>query len=133
MESTNKKWGVFVIALVAVLFFALGYLLYPELHTPKSATHMMPDGTMMRNDGMGAMEGMMHDMNASLEGKTGDAFDKEFLDQMIVHHEGAVAMAQQVLAVSRRPELLSLARAIISAQETEIQQMQQWRVQWFAR
>lgn len=81
---------------------------------------MMPDGTIMRNDGLSAMDGMMHDMNTALGGKSGDAFDEEFLDQMIVHHEGAVAMAQKVLEVSTRPELRSLAQAIISAQQKEI-------------
>lgn len=67
----------------------------------------------------------------SLEGKTGDAFDQAFLKEMIVHHEGAVVMAQQVLATSKRPELIKLANDIISAQTKEIAQMKEWQKAWF--
>ena len=58
-------------------------------------------------------------------------FDAAFIDGMIVHHEGAIAMAQQVLAESERPELLQMAEAIISAQQGEIAQMQGWRGEWY--
>ena len=77
------------------------------------------------------MQHAMDQMTTSLEGKTGEAFDKAFLEEMIVHHEGAVAMARQVLSVSERPELRSLAEAIIEAQEGEIAQMQAWQAAWF--
>lgn len=77
------------------------------------------------------MEHVMHEMTASLEGKVGDEFDEAFLAEMIVHHEGAVAMARQVLSVSERAELRSLAQAIITAQEGEIAQMQAWQQAWF--
>lgn len=118
----------------AIGIFA-GWLIW-GMKTPErelSGMHRMPDGTMMRNDGspINLMQGMMHDMNASLEGKSGDAFDKEFLDQMIVHHEGAVAMAQKVLEVSKRPELIKLANDIIKAQTAEIAQMKEWKAAWF--
>ncbi|MES2408666.1 MAG: DUF305 domain-containing protein [Patescibacteria group bacterium] len=93
-------------------------------------THRMSDGTMMNNVGMD-MDSMMVAMTASLNGKTGDAFDKEFLAQMIVHHEGAVAMAKQVLATSKRPELLKLANDIIAAQTKEIEMKKGWQSQWF--
>lgn len=90
--------------------------------------HKMSDGTMMKNHDMRAM---MHDMNASLRGKTGDPFDKAFLEEMIIHHQGAVDMAQEVLKVSKRPELIKLANEIISAQEKEISMMQEWLGTWF--
>ncbi len=92
--------------------------------------HRMPDGRMMNNVGMD-MDSMMQGMTASLNGKTGDAFNKEFLAQMIIHHEGAVAMAKQVLATSKRPELLKLANDIISAQTKEIDMMKGWQSEWF--
>lgn len=113
-----------------IIGIALGWLIW-GMNMPATDMHRMSDGSMMRNDSMSPMEGMMHDMNASLEGKTGDAFDREFLDQMIVHHEGAVAMARKVQAVSKRPELLKLADDIIKAQTGEIEMMQGWREAWF--
>lgn len=92
-------------------------------------THRMPDGSIMSNDG-NSMASMMHDMNKALEGKTGDAFDQAFLSEMIVHHLGAVSMAQQVLKVSKKPELLKLANDIITAQNKEIEMMRGWQKMW---
>ena len=77
------------------------------------------------------MESMMNDMTASLQDKTGDAFDKEFLTQMIIHHQGAVDMAKEVLQKSKRPELLRMANDIISVQTKEINQMADWKATWF--
>lgn len=92
--------------------------------------HQMPDGSMMSNVGMD-MDSMMEGMMAGLAGKTGDAFDKEFLEEMIVHHQGAVEMAKAVLATSKRPELIQLASDIIEAQTKEITMMQAWEKAWF--
>jgi uncharacterized protein (DUF305 family) len=70
-------------------------------------------------------------MMANLKGKTGDEFDKAFLSEMVVHHQGAVEMAKAVLATSKRPELIKLANDIISAQNKEIEMMQGWQKAWF--
>lgn len=71
--------------------------------------------------------GMDHGM-----GEMSDApYDAQFIDSMIIHHQGAVDMARQVLAESQRPELGTLAENIITSQEAEIQQMQAWREAWF--
>ncbi len=94
----------------------------------KKMMHRMLDGTMMENSH--DMSSVMEDMNKALEGKTGDAFDQAFLSEMIVHHEGAVSMAQKVLEVSKNPELIKLANDIITAQNKEIQMMKAWQVAW---
>lgn len=92
--------------------------------------HMMNDGRMMMDSKMD-MDDMMDSMMSGLQGKTGDAFDQAFISEMIVHHEGAVAMAEKVLQVSARPELRMLAENIISAQNAEIAQMKGWLAVWF--
>jgi uncharacterized protein (DUF305 family) len=92
--------------------------------------HMMPDGTLMRHSGMD-MASMMADMNAALAGKKGDEFDKAFIEEMIVHHEGAVAMAELALTNAKHKEIRTLANAIISAQTTEISQMKEWLRVWY--
>lgn len=97
-----------------------------------AGTHRMSDGRIMSDNGSG-MASMMHDMNANLTGKTGDEFDKAFLDDMIIHHQGAVDMAQLVLKNSKRPELIKLANDIITAQTTEIDMMKKWQKEWFAQ
>jgi uncharacterized protein (DUF305 family) len=78
-----------------------------------------------------SMEDMMHDMTASLEGKTGDAFDSTFLREMIVHHEGAVDMAALALVSAQHQELKDLATAIIATQNEEITQMREWLTAWY--
>jgi uncharacterized protein (DUF305 family) len=75
-------------------------------------------------------EHMMDHAMMSL-GPADTEFDLRFIDAMIPHHEGAVIMAQEVLAKSQRPELLELAREIIEAQDQEMAQMQEWRASWY--
>lgn len=77
------------------------------------------------------MSSMMADMNANLAGKQGDEFDKAFINEMIVHHEGAVDMAELALTNAKHPEIKTLANAIISAQTTEISQMKGWLEDWY--
>lgn len=59
------------------------------------------------------------------------AFDAHFIDGMIAHHAGAIAMAKAVQAESERPELLALAATIIADQGKEIEQLQAWRAEWY--
>jgi uncharacterized protein (DUF305 family) len=90
---------------------------------------MMPDGTMM--GGNTDMASMMANMNAGLQGKTGDTFDQEFLAEMIVHHQGAIDMAKLALTNAKHQEIKDLAQAIISAQTKEINEMRQWQKSWY--
>ena len=58
-------------------------------------------------------------------------FDLRFIDAMTAHHQGAIAMAQDALQKSQRPEIKQLAREIATSQQTEIDQMKQWRQAWY--
>lgn len=61
----------------------------------------------------------------------GQPYDAIFIDSMIVHHEGAITMAKQALQSAEHPEIRQLAEAIVAAQQTEIDQMQDWRDAWY--
>ena len=137
-----KNNTMFVGAIVSVLLgLFIGYAVWGNKTmdsnmnmemSSKTGGHMMPDGTMM--GGMGStmsMESMMTGMMASLKGKTGNEFDKAFLTEMVMHHEGAVVMAQAVLTSTDRPELKKLANEIIVAQNKEVSQMRAWYKMWF--
>lgn len=127
METKHNN-AIYIVGALVVGLLA-GYLVWGT-DARGRGMHMMPDGTMMHDEEMG-MEAMMHDMMMGLEGKTGDEFDKAFLSEMIVHHEGAVDMANAVLATSKRPELVKLANDIISAQTNEIVMMKGWLRDWY--
>ncbi len=77
-----------------------------------------------------ATEHMGHSMEHGAM-SAGAPFDAMFIDSMIVHHEGAITMANQALSEAQRPEIKQLARAIIEAQQREIAQMKQWRAAWY--
>jgi uncharacterized protein (DUF305 family) len=64
--------------------------------------------------GQGQMPGMM----------TGTAFDRMFLQMMIVHHQGAIDMSQTELTQGSNPATRQLAQKIINAQQAEITEMQ---------
>ena len=69
------------------------------------------------------MEGMLSDSEVeALRQAMGRSFDLLFLEGMIKHHEGAIVMAEDVVD-SENLEVSQLAKAIISAQESEISQM----------
>lgn len=75
------------------------------------------------------MMGMDSMSMASLE--KARPFDEAFIDEMVPHHQGAIRMARLELADGQDPEVMDLARAIIDAQSQEIEQMNQWRQQWY--
>ena len=60
-------------------------------------------------------------------GRADDKFDLRFLDAMIPHHEGALVMAKDAIAKSKRPEIQKMAQEILSSQQAEIDQMKQLR------
>lgn len=66
------------------------------------------------------MDGMLSDEQIQqLRDSKGATFDRLFLEGMILHHQGAIKMAQKVTGSSNK-EVAALAASIIEAQEKEI-------------
>ena len=106
-----------VVGIVALLIgFGSGYI-FGGSGTSTSETHTMSE--------------TMTGMSASLEGKTGDEFDRAFIDEMITHHEGAVDMARQALQHAKHNEIKKMAQDIIDAQTKEIDTMRTWLQEWY--
>lgn len=61
----------------------------------------------------------------ALAGLRGAAFDRMFVDMMVAHHEGAVAMVTDVLRSGRDQEVERLATGIAAEQQAEIGRMRQ--------
>lgn len=71
------------------------------------------------------MDGMLSDEElAALEAASGAEFDRLFLEGMIKHHQGAIDMAQMVLA-SENAEAKALGESIVATQQAEIKRMQE--------
>ncbi len=110
-----------------------------ELKTWRKSWYPNQDATpMMYDTGMGHMMPMTQEMRDSMMmtgdlGTADDQFDLRFINAMIPHHEGAIEMANQALQNSERSEIKTLAQNIISSQQQEIDQMQQWRKSWYGQ
>jgi uncharacterized protein (DUF305 family) len=62
----------------------------------------------------------------------GEAFDRAFIDGMVRHHESALEMARSAEAAGLTvPELQQVARDILRTQQAEIDQMKEWRAEWY--
>jgi uncharacterized protein (DUF305 family) len=71
------------------------------------------------------MAGMLSDQELeALQTAQGTEFDELYLIGMIAHHEGAIDMANDVLASGSDSEVRALAETIIAGQQTEIELMQ---------
>ena len=87
----------------------------------------------MKHD-MAMSEEMIAAMRMDMDlGGADDEFDLRFINAMIPHHEGAVTMAEDLKGKSSRPELLTLADEIVTSQQAEIDQMTQWRQEWYGQ
>lgn len=82
--------------------------------------------------GLGMMHGGMMGNDADISDfESAQPFDKEFIAQMIPHHQMAVMMAQMLKSSTIRSEMKQLAEDIISAQTREIDQMRGWYQTWY--
>ena len=97
-----------------------------------SATPMMYSSEMGHT--MPMSEEMKSNMMMNMDlGAADDQFDLRFINAMLPHHEGAVTMAKEALQKSDRPEVKELAQNIITSQQQEIAQMQQWKKAWYGQ
>ncbi|MFE3456472.1 DUF305 domain-containing protein [Nocardiopsis aegyptia] len=78
----------------------------------------------MEGGGHGDMPGMMSDEEmAELEAAEGGEFDTLFLEMMVLHHEGAITMAETEIEEGLDPEARELAEEIFEVQHAEIERM----------
>ena len=79
---------------------------------------------------MDSMKMMSGDHMKMMETMSGKDSDTHFLDMMIPHHEGALAMSKDALQKAEHAEIKTLANNIIKAQEAEIKKMNDWKTAW---
>ena len=92
-------------------------------------------GSMMSDQGGGEMGSMMGGQGGGQMMGSFDEdkpFDLQFIDQMTMHHEGAIMSSKHMIGNSERPELRQLAESIQKSQSEQIKQMQGFRTEWYA-
>ena len=82
---------------------------------PGSGSMLLPDGRM---PGMASPADLR-----TLQSSSGKDAETLFLKLMIQHHTAGIAMARAIQPLTDRPEVLTLAQAVVSAQAAEIDQM----------
>ncbi len=92
---------------------------------PGSDASGMPgmDHSGMDMGGVDAAGMMTAEEMAGLAKARGAEFDRMWSQMMIAHHQGAIAMAQQVLDTTSDPKVAALARAVVTGQTAEIDTM----------
>ena len=80
---------------------------------------MMNGGDMMSSQMMGSFD------------EEGKPFDLQFIDKMIPHHQGALMSSEHMISNSKRPEIRQLYENIQKSQSEQIEQMQEWRKEWY--
>ncbi len=137
MENKNQIIIVGLLALIVGLLF--GYFFGTNTMSPRNfsngelmyeemAEHMYND-EIVNNDG--AMQHAMDEMMLGFRGLEGEAYEEMFLRGMIVHHLGAISMAEDLLEQTNRSELIELANNIINSQTGEVEMMKMWLGTWF--
>jgi len=77
----------------------------------------------------GGMAGMDHDqmghggMASEMLMENGRYSDERFIDAMVPHHQGAIAMARVALKNAEHEEISELSRNIVSTQQAEIEEL----------
>jgi uncharacterized protein (DUF305 family) len=83
-------------------------------------------------DGHGDEATSAHDAQTSVMTMADGGMDeRDFLEQMVPHHESALAMAQFAVEQAQRPEVRQLAEGIIAAQNDEIAEMRDLYRSWY--
>ena len=63
-------------------------------------------------------------MMPDLKSLSGDALDRAFLSGMIGHHKGAISEAKELLDITQKKELTTLANNIITSQTAQIKELE---------
>ena len=112
------------LCLATTLALGLGLPSYAETVAKPMAMDMTHAASASTTAYQSAMDAMMTNMMIPYSGNP----DVDFINGMIPHHQGAVAMAKIVLEHGTDPEVRKLAEGVIAAQEAEIKWMTDWLV-----
>lgn len=135
MRFIRSKYLPMNKGLIAAVFISLlvgggvGYLVGSSKDHPGTAKNTLSEEMPAPGQHATTPDAMVQELLS----KTGISRDETFLENMIVHHESAVAMAKLMVGKTERPELEQLAQDIITSQTKEIGLMKGWLNEWYGR
>lgn len=97
----------------------------PEQMPGTTASDGSMDHSSMDMGGVTSAGMMTEEDMTKLSRATGKDFDRIWLQMMIAHHQGAISMANEVLATTSDPKVKDLADAVVASQMNEVSTMQQ--------
>ncbi|WP_303674346.1 DUF305 domain-containing protein [Vampirovibrio chlorellavorus] len=59
------------------------------------------------------------------------AYDKQYIDTLIQHHQGAIQMAEDAKQKAEHTEVRQLAEKMIETEQKEIEKLKDWRQKWY--
>jgi uncharacterized protein (DUF305 family) len=86
-----------------------------------------------RNDGMMGDNSMggMHNMQNGGQMMNNELSERQFLQEMIPHHQEAIDTAKQVVTKGDNAEVKKLAQSIVDSQQKQIDDMKTWYKNWY--
>ncbi|MGK2848709.1 MAG: DUF305 domain-containing protein [Minisyncoccota bacterium] len=131
MENQKIMYGVGGLVLGGILMFLfVGNGVGKESSMDRGMMEKKTETAMVKEDVV-THDGMsMEAMNDALKNKTGDEFDKAFIELMTEHHQGAIDMANLIDTRAKHQEIKTLGQGIIAAQTKEIKEMADWAKAW---
>lgn len=102
-------------------------------HSKMDHSNMDHSNAAANNANHGNMDhsSMDHSKMSSSPGASEAPIELQFIDTMVVHHQGAIEMAKLSETRAERREIKKLSVEIIAAQDREVTQMKRWRDEWF--
>lgn len=123
----KKQQKTYVILAAVILVIALGGVAAAYFMNSKDTPADPMAGMDHSKMNMSSSESDTYKKYVALKG---EAYDKEFLANMIVHHESAMNMAEMALASAQHQEIKDLATSINASQGREVGSMRQFQTNW---
>lgn len=123
----NKSFVITVLVSL-LLGGGVGYLIGGSKNHPESDANIALE-TPAQGQHATTPDGMVQELLS----KTGSSRDETYLENMITHHESAIAMSKLMLGKTERPELEQMAKDIIDSQTKEVEMMKAWLNEWYGR
>lgn len=102
-------------------------LLAAPAHAQQAGAAKAPHHPATHGGATGDMHETMTKMHAAMNAAkpTGDV-DRDFVEMMIPHHQGAIDMSRVYLKTAKDPAIRAMAEKIIKDQEREIAEFRAW-------